>query len=416
MMLSHKTAPFAAALMCLAATRPMSATDEALQKCLAQAAEQANFSGVMAATETGQAIALLARGTLAGANSAAITAATRFNLASASKMFTAVAIGQLIDAGTVRLDDPIGAFVKDLEPETAAVTIRQLLTHSSGLGDFFKPENMTAMLKARTASDLLPLVAHGKPTFTPGSHFAYSNSGFALLGILIERVSGLRYGDYLARKIFAPAGMTETGLDPKPLATLAVGMTAMRMDRTPSGARGGSEPPVIRPDGTPTAGQRGADPAALSAGGRTESVERPVLHPAPGATEGYGSAAGGLFSTAVDLQRFAEALLDHRLTSAVTTAALTAPQILAVPATPSGPERRYGFGFGVGIENGHQWFGHNGGTLGANAEFAVFPDNRLTLSVLSNRDPPMATRMFAYLRKLALDPSLRASCGTSEGK
>lgn len=415
-MLSHKIAAFAAALMGLAASRPMKATDATLQKCLAEAAEQYNFSGVIAATADGQPIALLARGTLAGPNSARITADTRFNLASASKMFTAVAIGQLIDAGKVRLDDPIGAFVKDLEPETAAVTIRQLLTHSSGLGDFFKPENMTAMLKARTASDLLPLVAHDKPTFTPGSHFAYSNSGFALLGILIERVSGLHYGEYLARKIFAPAGMTETRLDPKPLTTLAVGMTAMQMDRMPSGARGGSESAGIRRDGIPPAGERGADPAPSSAGGRAESGERSVLHPAPGATEGYGSPAGGLFSTAVDLQRFAAALMDHRLTSAVTTAALVAPQILAVPATPAGPERRYGFGFGVGIENRHQWFGHNGGTLGTNAEFAVFPADRLTLSVLSNRDPPMATRMFAYLRKLALDPSLRASCGTSADK
>ncbi|MDQ2861638.1 MAG: beta-lactamase family protein, partial [Pseudomonadota bacterium] len=136
----------------------------------------------------------------------------------------------------------------------------------------------------------------------------------------------------------------------------------------------------------------------------------PALHPAPGAVEGYGSPAGGLFSTAIDMRRFAQALLANRLTRAATTAALTEPQILAAPATSSRPERDYGFGFTVGTEAGRRWFGHNGGTLGANTEFAVFPKDQLVLTVLSNRDPPMASAMFAYLRKLVLNPSLRATC------
>jgi CubicO group peptidase (beta-lactamase class C family) len=363
----HNTLAVAALL--LVGLRPAVGLEDALQRCLAARAEQDNFSGVIAATRNGETIALLARGKLAGDESAAITAETRFNLASASKMLTAVAVGQLIDAGKVRLDDPIGTFVTGLEPETAAVTMRQLLTHTSGLGDFFRPQNLTAMMRARTATDLLPLVAQEKPAFTSGSRFAYSNSGFVLLGVAIERVSGVSYGDYLARHVFAPARMTSTGLDPKPLATLAIGMT------------------TLGPGGTL------------------------ALHPAPGATEGYGSPAGGLFSTVVDLQRFARALLDHRLTSAAITAALTEPQVVSAPATQSQPERQYGFGFGVGVDDGHKWFGHNGGTLGANAEFQVFPEDRLTLSVLSNRDPPMASAMFAYLKKLVLAPSVRATCG-----
>jgi CubicO group peptidase (beta-lactamase class C family) len=367
-MIARKPGAVVAAAMLVITTRHTGATDAALQRCLAHRAEQDAFSGVIAAAEDGRPIASVARGRRAGDGSAAITARTRFNLASASKIFTAVAIGQLIDAGRIRLDEPIGAFVEGLEPETAAVSIRQLLTHTSGLGDFFKPENMMAMLKARTASDLLPLVAHEKPAFAPGSRFAYSNSGFALLGILIERVSRLTYGDYLARNVFAPAHMTDTGLDPKPLATLAVGMTAMRTG----------------------------------------------MVPAPGATEGYGSPAGGLFSTAADMEHFARAFLEDRLTSAATAAALTTPHIVAAPATAARAERDYGFGFSVGVENGQKWFGHNGGTLGANTEFAVFPERRLILCVLSNRDPPMASAMFGYLKKLVLDPSLRASCGMGE--
>ena len=344
--------------------------DPALERCLTREADKAHFSGVMSASEYGRSEAFLARGNLAGPESGPIDARTRFNRGSASKMFTAVAVGQLIDAGKIGLDDQVGVYVKGLSPEASAVTVRQLLTHSSGLGDFFRPGNMAAMMAARTASDLLPLIANDKPAFPPGSRFAYSNSGFALLGILIERVSGQSYGDYLARHIFAPTGMTSTGPDPKPLVTLAVGMTAMAPDHE-----------------------------------RT-----PTLHPAPGATEGSGSPAGGLFSTAADMERFAEALAANHLTRPATTAAMTASQIVAAPATASRSERRYGLGFNVGLEQGHRWFGHGGGTPGANAEFAVFPDDRLTLTVLANRDPPTATTMFAYLRRLALDPALRQTC------
>jgi len=404
---SRPIAATVGALMLVFAARPASATDasNALLRCLTDKAEQVDFSGVIAATRRGAPIAFLARGRLAGDDSAAIDARTRFNLGSASKMFTAVAVGQLIDAGKVRLDDAIGTFVKGLTPEASAVTVRQLLTHSSGLGDFFAPQNMAAMMKARTASDILPLIADDKPAFAPGSRFAYSNSGFALLGILVERVSGLSYGDYLARHVFAPAGMTDTSLDPKPLATLAVGMTAHQPGVAPTGSPGGPGLVLIGPDGRAmTPGARADAPDAVA------PTEKPALHPAPGAVEGYGSPAGGLFSTAIDMQRFAQALLGNRLTRAATTTALTAPQILAAPATSSRPERDYGFGFTVGTEAGRRWFGHNGGTLGANTEFAVFPQDQLVLTVLSNRDPPVASAMFAYLRKLVLNPSLRATC------
>ena len=176
---------------------PPASTDTALQRCLAAKAARESFSGVISVSHHGAPVVLVAKGVLAGPGSAAITEATRFNLASMGKMFTAVATAQLVDAGKIGWDDPIGKYVTGLTPEASAVTVRQLLTHSSGLGDFFRPQNMQAMLAAKTASDLLPLIAGDKPSFAPGSQFAYSNSGFALLGILVERVSGQTYGDYL---------------------------------------------------------------------------------------------------------------------------------------------------------------------------------------------------------------------------
>ncbi|HTA64487.1 MAG TPA: serine hydrolase domain-containing protein [Xanthomonadaceae bacterium] len=357
--------------------QPQAATATTLERCLGAKAAQESFSGVISVTHHDRPIAFVARGVLAGPGSGPITAATRFNLASMGKMFTAVATAQLVDAGKIRWDDPVGKYVAGLTPEASVVTVRQLLTHSSGLGDFFRPQNMDAMLKARTASDLLPLIAADRPSFPPGSKFSYSNSGFALLGILIERVSGQTYGDYLREHVFLPSGMTDTGLGPEPLATLAVGMTALR--------------------GGPSAAPTAADAA----------VE---LQPAPGATQGYGSPAGGVFSTAADMQRFAHALLEDKLLSAATRNALTSPQIVAFPAKDGRPELGYGMGFGVGSEAGKRWFGHNGGTPGANVEFAEFPDEQWTLAVLSNRDPPVASNMFRYLKDLLFKPGALQAC------
>lgn len=364
---------------CAAAPTTRAAPAQGVASCLASRAEREAFSGVISVVHHGQSVAFVARGVLAGPESQPIAATTRFNIGSASKMFTAVAVAQLVDAGKLNFEDPVGQYVSGLNPETAAVTIHHLLTHTSGLGDFFAPQNMEAMHNARTASDLLPLIASEKPQFPPGSSFRYSNSGFALLGVLIERISGQTYGNYLRRHVFLPAGMTDTGVDPEPLATLAVGMT--------SRSRGGGP---------------GSGGAPVGTGG--------ALHAAPGATL-HGSPAGGVFSTAVDMQRFATALWTNRLTSAASTAALTSSKVVVTPASASAPERAYGYGFGIRTEAGRKWIGHNGGTLGANAELFMVPAEQWFVAVLSNRDPPSATKMFEYLKELIVEPGEIEGCG-----
>ena len=411
-----RTSTSAVALLSCMANLSIGAPATALlRQCIANKLARESFSGVVSVEERGQQPIVLPHGVQAGSNSAPITSRTRFNLGSSSKMFTAIAVGQLVDAHRIGWDDPIGKYVVGLTAEAAAVTIRQLLTHSSGLGDFFRPENMQAMLRARTASDILPLIAADKPSFAPGSRFAYSNSGFALLGILIERVSGLTYGDYLQRHIFRPAGMSDSGLDPKPLRSLAVGMTAGGMTmRSPNAGNTGQQ--VIGPDHNPTPpGDEQPSNGGLVLIGPDGKIQRvdqnqnasaePALRVAPGAREGYGSPAGGLFSTAADMSRFATAMLENQLVTAATANAITTREIVAAPATDTSPERDYGFGFGVGVYATHRWYGHNGGTLGANAEFAVFPDDGVTITVLSNRDPPVATTMFGFVRGLLFDPA-----------
>jgi len=333
-----------------------------LARCIAFEANELDFSGAISIVQP-QGTTTWARGVLGQAGSPGIGAESRFNLGSASKMFTAVAVAQLIDAGKVGLSDPIGLHVKGLTPEAAAVTVRQLLTHGSGLGNFFSPENVPAIQKGRTASDLLPLVAADKPSYPPGSRFQYSNTGFLLLGILIERVSGQSHGQYLDQHLFGPARMVASGMAPGPASTQAVGMTT----------RDGP----LRP----------AREAALR-----------------------GNPAGGSYSTATDMQRFFAALLGGQLTTAATFKELISPQIVAAAAKNGSPQLEYGLGFGVGTVQGHRWFGHNGGAPGANVEVAAYPDDGIAVVVMSNRDPPTATVLFRKLRAILFDPDLLRSC------
>jgi D-alanyl-D-alanine carboxypeptidase len=345
------------------AGQPAEPARTGLAGCIAAEADKLDFSGVVSITQP-EGAATYAHGFVEKAGGPEIGADTRFNVGSAGKMFTAVAVAQLVDAGKVRLDDPIGLHVKGLTPEAAAVTVRQLLTHTSGLGNFFSPDNLKAIKKARTVSDLLPLVASDKPSFTPGSRFQYSNTGFLILGALIEHVSGQSYGQYLDLHVFGPAGMAASGLDPGPASTQAVGMTAMR--------------------GLP-------------------------LQPAPEAAL-HGTPAGGSYSSATDLQRFFAALLGGKLTSAAMLKELISPQVVAAQATGGRPQLDYGLGFGMGAVYGHRWFGHNGGAPGVNTEAAVFPDDRTALVVMSNRDPPAATNLFRKLQALLFDPAATKAC------
>ena len=365
-----------------------------LAGCVAAEARKLDFTGVVSIVGP-EGTTTYANGLLDKAGSPEIGAQTRFNLGSAGKMFTAVAVAQLVDAGKVSLDDPIGTQVKGLTPQAATVTVRQLLTHSSGLGNFFSPENLPAIEKARTVSDLLPLVVSDQPSFPPGSKFQYSNNGFLLLGVLIERASGQSYGQYLDKHVFGPAGMVGSGLDPGPASAQAVGMTTMPA-HSPSGSAPGPNRAGPGPGPGPGPGAGGPRPQ-----GPLRAASEAALH---------GTPAGGAYSTAVDLQAFFAALLAGQLTSAAMLKELSSPQIVAAPAKDGAPQLDYGFGFGVGAFNGHRWFGHNGGAPGVNTEAAVYPDDRTAVIVMSSRDPPAATTLFRKLRALLFDPQAMKAC------
>lgn len=396
--------PFCAALLFLspvaAQAEEPSPEIEALRACVAARAETLDFSGAVLISRKGQTMTY-ARG--AQSDGAPITSRSRFNIGSAGKMFTAVAVGQLVEKGQIDLDAPIGRYVDGLTAEASNVTVRQLLTHSSGLGNFFTPDNAAAIGRAKTLKELKPLIAADAPAFEPGSRFAYSNSGFLLLGLLIEQTSGQAYDAYVAEHIFVPADMAASSLM-HDLPTASVqGMTSGVLPPRPSA------PSDKRQEGSNDRPPEQAAPPSPRAHLELRPSAESVLP---------GTSAGGAFSTVEDLERFFSALQSGRLVKPETARLLQQKQIVSGPARGNLPELGYGFGFSTGDFEEHPWFGHSGGTLGVNSEAVAFPQDDAVVVVLVNRDPPMAAELLRIGRRMMftqtcpdLSPRLSRSTG-----
>jgi CubicO group peptidase (beta-lactamase class C family) len=167
---------------------------------------------------------------------------TRFDLGSINKSFTQIAIGQLVIEGKLEFDDTVAEHLPDYPNQDIAsrITVRQLLEHTSGLGDIFTDEFLHAS-KAQysTPQDFFPLFADKPLQFEPGTQKAYSNAGYMVLGAIIESVSRISYCDYITRRIFVPAGMINSGLFSRdePVANVAEGYTRMGQEDNQSDLR-----------------------------------------------------------------------------------------------------------------------------------------------------------------------------------
>jgi CubicO group peptidase (beta-lactamase class C family) len=274
------------------------------------------------------------------------TATTRFRIGSMNKMFTAVSVMQLEQQGKLSLDDPLIKFLPDYPNKEVAtkVTVRHLLTHTGGTGDFFGPEFTVHRLELRTAADYVKLFGARPLRFEPGSKWEYSNYGFLLLGMIVERASGQPYYDYVRDQIYRPAGMVSTGSEPEGthVANLSTGYTAM-------GAKDGAT-------------RRNTDTLPYR-----------------------GTSAGGGYSTVEDLLRFADALQQNKLLDARHVEMLTSGK-------PGTPGNTYAFGFEDRRLAGVRCFGHGGGAPGMNGMLQICPGPGYTVAVLSNLDPPAAQR------------------------
>lgn len=141
------------------------------------------------------------------------TPRTTYRTASISKSFTAMAVMQLVEAGTVGLDDDIQRWVPEFPAKAWPVTVRQLLGHLSGVSHYRDPARENHITQRMNTSEALALFKDWPLTTEPGTEFVYTSYGFNLLGALIENASGMPYGKYLQEKVFAPAGMVNTALD-----------------------------------------------------------------------------------------------------------------------------------------------------------------------------------------------------------
>src|SRR5688500_5015702 len=184
----------------------------ALRKKLDEAAAADRFSGAALVAKNGKTVFAKAYGLADREKKTPNTLKTRFRLGSMNKMFTAVAILQLAQRGKLDLKAPFGNYLTDYPNKDTAskVTIEQLLSHTGGTGDIFGQEYQKNRLELKALQDYVKLYGSRSAEFPPGSRWAYSNYGFLLLGVLIEKVSGQSYYDYVRDHIFKPAGMTGT--------------------------------------------------------------------------------------------------------------------------------------------------------------------------------------------------------------
>jgi CubicO group peptidase (beta-lactamase class C family) len=268
---------------------------------------------------------------------------TKFNLGSINKVFTKLAIAQLVEQGKVKLDDPIERYLPDYPKSVASrVTVRQLLDHRGGIGDIFGDAYERAdRSKLRRVSDWIPLFRDVPLAFEPGTQERYSNGGYVLLGAIVERASGEDYYDYMRRHVYGPLGMKDTdhfaadGRTPN----LAAGYTHDLAPGQPNGGGGWA-------DNAPTRPWRG-------------------------------SPAGGGYSTLANLMRFVMAMRGGQLLK---------PETLArdFPEWQPGPHGEIGLGVG-------------GGAPGINA--AVETIGPYTVIVLANLDPPAAEEQARWLAR-----------------
>lgn len=293
------------------------------------------------------------------------TIGTKFNLASAGKMFTSVATGKLVDEGKVAFSDPVSKFLDSswLEPSVARqVTVADLLDHTSGLPDYLGPAFLEKpQTEFITLDSYKPLTAHMKPAFPPGSRFSYSSTNFILLGAIIEKVTGESYWDFVRQVVFQPAGMTHSG---------PLDLREINHDYAQGYAK--LPPPPPPPHGR--AQQEGFRETALAMAAAERSVTEHgfqfrnniFMHVVKG------QPSGGSYSTAPDLLRFANALAAGHLIKLST---------LHLMATPKPHVSGYGYGFQL-MDGG---FGHTGGFPGISTVLIVYPDG-YRLIVLANVD------------------------------
>jgi len=264
------------------------------------------------------------------------TPQTNYRLASVSKQFTAASVLLLAEDGRLKLDDPIKRYFPTLPAAANAITVRHLLTHTSGLIDYEDVMDPADTRQVHDADVLALLQSQDHTYFAPGTAYRYSNSGYALLALIVERASGQRYAQFLHDRIFLPLGMRDTIAYEKGISSVA------------NRAYGYS-----------------------SENGAWKRTDQSTTSAVLG--------DGGIYSSIDDLIRWDAALYDERLLSSQSLRQAFAPATHTDDA-----QVEYGFGWRITGET--LW--HSGETIGFRNVIVRWPQRRLTVVVLTNRDDP----------------------------
>jgi CubicO group peptidase (beta-lactamase class C family) len=272
---------------------------------------------------------------------APITTSSIFHLASVGKQFTAISILMLRDRGKLNLDDPVVEYLPELAHFGEGVTIRRLLNHTSGIPDAYSGKLLDA-LKDRSPTptnvDLLGVLSGTEALrFTPGDQFEYSNTGYDVLGALIERVSGQPYPDFLEENIFRPLGMENS-----------FSLPSLRQK---------TDPLLVH--------------SYVKYQGTVQAYDYFWLDDIVG--------SGTVYSSVVDMYSYDQALYTDALLAQSTLTELFQPAVLN-----DGTESPYGFGWKLKMEGGERSYAHGGKWLGYQVYYERFPDRRLSIIVLMN--------------------------------
>lgn len=269
---------------------------------------------------------------------------TIFQTGSVGKQFTATAVMMLVEDGKIRLDDPIGRYLSGAPATWKNITVRNLLTHTSGIHDY-ETESLkkkgAAFINLRndyTEDELFKKFSGLPLDFPPGSKWSYSNSGYVLLGILIHKVTGQFYGDVLQERIFRPLGMSYTRII--------------------------SEADIIP--------NRAAGYRLVNGGIKNQEWVSPMLNT---------TADGALYTNIVDMARWDAALYTEKLLKKGSL-----DQMWAAVCLNDGKTADYGFGWDVTSVNGHRLIEHGGAWQGFTAQISRYVDDKFTVIVLTNLD------------------------------
>ena len=278
---------------------------------------------------------------------------TNFRLASLTKQFTAMSVMLLVRDGKLHYEDRLSDVFPDFPAYGKAITIRQLLHHTSGLVDY---EEIMAKEYAGVADDRIPQIRDAgvlnllklqtNTKFTPGTRWEYSNSGYVVLAMMVQQRSGMSFGSFLRERIFTPLGMTGT-----------------------------------------LAYEKGRNEVRYRAYGHTRTSDgwRETDQSPTSATLGD----GGVYTSLDDLEKWDDALTHHTLLTAKEMEPALTPAIAANGAPLRRPDDTlapsYGFGWFLNPYRGHRRYAHYGETVGFRTAIQRFPDDRLTVIVLANR-------------------------------